>query len=185
LAIALGEAERRRCVHGRGAMGADESSAEGGLRRDIGLIPLLFASLGAIIGSGWLFGALYASNFAGPAALFSWIFGGVVVILLALVHAELGAMVPVSGGSARYPHFSFGTLVGYAWGWITWLGAVTIAPIEAEAVLTYASNYIDGLTVREVAGGTTVILTPLGIAVAVILMIIFTFINFMGVKRFA
>jgi amino acid transporter len=80
------------------------------LRRDIGLIPLLFSSEGAIIGSGWLFGALYAVNEAGPAALFSWALGGVVVILLALVHAELGAMFPIAGGTARYPHFSYGTL---------------------------------------------------------------------------
>ena len=36
------------------------------LRRDIGLLGLLFVSLGSIIGAGWLFGALYASSLAGP-----------------------------------------------------------------------------------------------------------------------
>ena len=43
------------------------------LRRDIGLLGLLFASLGSIIGAGWLFGALYASSLAGPAAVISWV----------------------------------------------------------------------------------------------------------------
>jgi amino acid permease len=77
-------------------MASNDAAAETGqLRRDIGLIPLLFSSEGAIIGSGWLFGALYAVNEAGPAALFSWGLGGVVVVLLALVHAELGAMFPL------------------------------------------------------------------------------------------
>jgi len=41
------------------------------LRRDVGMIGLLFASVGSIIGSGWLFGALNASLVAGPASLVS------------------------------------------------------------------------------------------------------------------
>src|SRR5204862_1234676 len=78
--------------------------ADNSLRRDVGLVGLLFASLGSIIGAGWLFGALYASQLAGPAAIISWALGGGAVMLLALTHAELGAMYPVSGGSARFPH---------------------------------------------------------------------------------
>jgi len=53
------------------------------LRRDIGVIGLLFTSVGSIIGSGWLFGALNASKIAGPAALLSWVIGGGAMILLA------------------------------------------------------------------------------------------------------
>ena len=67
------------------------------LRRDVGLVGLLFASVGSIIGSGWLFGALSASQIAGPAALISWVIGGAAMILLALIHAELGGMYPVAG----------------------------------------------------------------------------------------
>ena len=72
------------------------------LRRDVGMVGLLFASVGSIIGSGWLFGALNASFVAGPASLISWVLGGAVVMLLALIHAELGGMYPVAGGSARF-----------------------------------------------------------------------------------
>lgn len=105
------------------------------LRRDIGLVGLLFCSVGSIIGSGWLFGALSASIVAGPAALISWILGGAGVIVLALIHAELGGMYPVAGGSARYPHYAFGSMIGFAAGWFAFLGAVTTAPIEVEAAL--------------------------------------------------
>ena len=66
------------------------------------------SSLGSIIGAGWLFGALYASSLAGPAAVISWLLGGGVVMLLALTHAELGGMYPVAGGSARFPRYAFG-----------------------------------------------------------------------------
>lgn len=76
---------------------------EGELRREVGLIPLLFSSVGAIIGSGWLFGALYATIEAGPAAIFSWLIAGGVILLLALIHAELGGMFPLTGGTALPP----------------------------------------------------------------------------------
>jgi amino acid transporter len=149
------------------------------LRRDVGLVGLLFASVGSIIGSGWLFGALNASLIAGPAALLSWILGGAAVVLLALIHAELGGMYPVAGGSARFPHYAFGSLIGFASGWFAFIGAVTTAPIEVEAALQYAHKYVPDLTSN--AGGVVVV-TPIGYVVAGLLMLLFSFINVMGVK---
>src|SRR3954462_8995295 len=84
----------------------------GGLRRDVGLIGLMWASVGSIIGSGWLYGAEKAVVAARPAAIISWVIGTVAIVLLALVHAELGGMFPVAGGTARYPHYAFGGLAG-------------------------------------------------------------------------
>jgi amino acid transporter len=149
------------------------------LRREIGVVGLLFTSVGSIIGSGWLFGALSASKIAGPAALLSWVIGGGAMILLALVHAELGGMYPVAGGSARFPHYAFGSLAGFAGGWFAFLGAVTTAPIEVEAAIQYSSNYVSGLT--KLSGGTPV-LTATGYLVAAVLMLLFSVINVMGVK---
>src|SRR5258708_13491726 len=116
------------------------------LRRDVGLVGLLFASVGSIIGSGWLFGALNASLIAGPASLVSWVIGGAAVLLLALIHAELGGMYPVAGGSARFPHYAFGSLIGFASGWFAFLGAVTTPPIEVEAALQYTPKDDPNLT---------------------------------------
>src|SRR5262252_147565 len=132
-------------------------------RRDVGMVGLLFASVGSIIGSGWLFGALNASLVAGPASLISWVLGGAVVMLLALIHAELGGMYPVAGGSARFPHYAYGSLVGFASGWFAFIGAVTTAPIEVEAALQYAHRYVPGLT--ETVSGQVVV-TPVGYLVA-------------------
>jgi amino acid transporter len=155
---------------------------EGRLRRDVGPVGLLFASLGAIIGSGWLFGALYAAQIAGPAALLSWVIGAVFVLILALIHAELGGAYPVAGGSMRFPHYSFGGLIGFASGWVAWLGSVTVAPIEVEAALQYFTHYVSWLT--KTSGGETV-LTAQGYAVAVVLMAIFTVVNILGVRKLA
>ena len=152
------------------------------LRRDVGPLGLLFVSAGSIIGSGWLFGALYASQQAGPAALVSWGFGALFVLVLALVHAELGATYPVAGGTARFPHYSHGSTVGYANGWLWWVGAATVAPIEVEAALQYFTHYVHSLT--KTSGGETV-LTAQGYAVAVVLMALFTIVNILGVRWLA
>ena len=45
----------RRCVL------SDVNGAPSGLRRNVGLTSLMFISLGSIIGSGWLLGALTAA----------------------------------------------------------------------------------------------------------------------------
>ena len=61
------------------------------LKRNMGGFGLLFISIGAMIGSGWLFSALYAAQLAGPAAIISWIIAAFIGGVIALVFAELGA----------------------------------------------------------------------------------------------
>ena len=111
------------------------------LKREVGLIGLMWASVGSIIGSGWLFGAQEGLIAAGPAAMISWIVGGLMMMVLALIHAELGGMYPVSGGTARFPHYAFGGAAGASFGWFSWLQAATVAPIEVSAMITYAQHY--------------------------------------------
>jgi amino acid transporter len=155
-----------------------------GLRREIGFIGLLWASGGSIIGSGWLFGAQTALSAAGPAAVISWVIGGVAILLLALVHAELGAMYPVAGGTARFPHIAFGGAAGASFGWFSWLQAVTVAPIEVMAVIQYAQHYSFASSWMKLSHGQHV-LTSTGVLVAIGLMAVFTAINFLGVRKLA
>src|SRR5213595_4283475 len=104
--------------------------APGHLKRSVGFYGLMFVSLGSIIGSGWLLGALNAAQVAGPASVLSWILAAALLALLALTYAELGAAYPVAGGAARYPYYSHGPIAGFTSGWASWLQAVFIAPIE-------------------------------------------------------
>jgi amino acid transporter len=152
------------------------------LRRDVGPVGLVFASVGSIIGAGWLFGALYAASLAGPAAIVAWLLGGIAMMLLALTHAELGSAYPVAGGNARFPRYAFGGLIGFTSGWVAFLGAVTVAPIMVQATLLYTSNYIPWLT--TVADGRAV-LTAQGYVVAAALLLLFCAINVMGVRWLA
>ncbi|NYD42520.1 amino acid permease [Nocardioides panaciterrulae] len=146
---------------------------------------LLFASVGSIIGSGWLFGALNAAVTAGPAATISWALGGVMILMIALVYAELGTMYPLSGGVVRYPHLSFGSFASYTTGWITWVAVATTAPIEVEAALQYATKYAPFTAANQVNGETVHTLTALGYGAAVVLMAVFVVVNYYGVRWFA
>ncbi len=150
-----------------------------GLKREMGLIGATWASETSIIGSGWLFGALFAAQAAGTAALLGWVIGGVAIIILALVHAELGGMYPVSGGTARFPHFAFGSIAGISFGFFSFVQAITVAPIECFAVMQYASFYWPALY-----NPTTKNVTGTGFVMTIILMAIFTAINFLGMRLF-
>jgi amino acid transporter len=151
------------------------------LKRAVGLRGLTLISLGSIIGSGWLLGALTASKVAGGASILSWLLAGLVLALLALVHAELGSTYPVSGGTARFPYMTFGALGGFTGGWMAFIQAVTIAPIEVEATLGYLNSKFTGLGMVN-ANGT---LTGQGIALGAGFMLVFTVINIIGVRWLA
>ncbi|HEY6934553.1 MAG TPA: APC family permease [Marmoricola sp.] len=165
-----------------GAPSAQTPRRSSHLKREVGLIGLLWASMGSIIGSGWLFGAQKGLMAAGPAAIISWVIGGLAILVLALVHAELGGMFPVSGGTARFPHYAFGGVAGASFGWFSWLQAATVAPIEVSAMITYAQHYSFANSWLDPKTG---VLTPTGIVVAVIIMAVMTAINFLGVKKLA
>ena len=151
------------------------------LKRAVNLRGLTLISLGSIIGSGWLLGALTASKAAGGASILSWLLAGLVLALLALVHAELGSTYPVSGGTARVPYMVFGSLGGFTGGWMAFVQAVTIAPIEVEATLGYLNAKFTGLNLVN-ANGT---LDGKGILIGAGFMLVFTTINLVGVRWLA
>jgi len=152
-----------------------------GLKREIGLIGATWASETSIIGSGWLFGSLYAAQAIGGAAVLAWVIAGVAVIILALVHAELGGMYPVAGGTARFPHLAYGPGAGISFGFFSWLQAVTVAPIEAFAVIQYASYFWPSIWNAKANGGAGNV-THIGFVMELVLMAIFTAVNFMAMK---
>lgn len=162
-----------------------ENDENTNMRRHIGTVGLLFASVGSIIGSGWLFGALNAAELAGPAAIFSWAIGAVMILLIGLVYAELGTMFPVSGGVIRFPHISFGSFASYTMGWVNWIAAASVAPIEVEGALQYATRYAGFTRAHTVSGDTVHTLTALGYVVAVLAMAFFVLVNYFGIRWFA
>jgi len=160
---------------------------ESEVRRDVGVIALLFTALGSIIGSGWLFGAWRAAQLAGPGATYAWLIGAVIILFVALTFAELGAMFPESGGSIRYGFYSHGSLVGFVAGWATWIAVVSVIPVEAEASVQYMSSWpwswAQDLYVHSANGQGE--LTVPGLTIAGALVVVYFLLNFWSVKVFA
>jgi len=149
-----------------------------GLRRDVGPIGLLFSSTTSVIGSGWLFAAFTAAAIAGPSAILSWMIGGAILALIALCYSELSTLLPVAGGSSRYPHYAFGSLAGGIFGWFSYLQAASVAPIEAIAAISYLSATRWGASLYD---QHTKQLSTEGIVVAIAVLLGFVLVNLVGV----
>jgi amino acid transporter len=135
-----------------------------------------------------LLGALGAAVIAGPSSIIGWVVASMIVILLALVHAELGSIFPVSGGTSRFPHYAFGSFAGATFGWASYLQAASVAPIEVLAAIQYLStahwarNFFVANASAGGAGGT---LHGWGYLAAAILLLLFVIINIVGIRLFA
>ena len=153
-------------------------SEQGRFRKSLSLLDLTFLGIGSIIGSGWLYAAQNAANLAGPLAWVSWIIGAVVIILIGMVYAELGAALPRAGGFIRYPNYTHGTLVGYLIGFSAMLAYSSVVGIEVEAVRGYAQTWWTQLGTKDGSPSIT------GFAFQFALLIIFLLLNYWSVNIF-
>ncbi|APJ03231.1 APC family permease [Silvanigrella aquatica] len=149
-------------------------------KRNIGLLGVTLASVGSMIGSGWLFGPLYAAQMAGPASILSWLVGGLFFIFIALVFSELSSLFPMMGGLTSYSFFTHGKFTGIVTGWIYFLCFVTIAPIESLAVVQYSSNYFPIFVNQNLQGKSE--LSIIGYIAAILILFIIILINNFSVK---
>ncbi len=159
--------------------GSKKSGTARTLRRDARVVGLLFASTTGMIGSGWLFGAYNAAKIAGPLAIWSWVIGAAIIILIALCFAELAVLFPRSGALVHMSHASHGEGLGRIWGWMLFLAYVAIPPIEAEAVVTYANNYLPYF----LQPGGDNLLTTAGFVACALLLGLFALVNLLGVRK--
>lgn len=150
------------------------------LTRRFSPIVLLMLSINGMIGSAWLFAPLYAAKIAGSGAIIAWLIAGAATAIIALTFAEISVLIPIAGGTARIPQVTHGMFTSFTISWIAWLSALTMAPIEVQAVLQYASTYFTSLTYTSIDG--VPLLTGLGYLWATILMLSFCIINVVSFK---
>ncbi|NUS44504.1 MAG: APC family permease [Mycobacteriaceae bacterium] len=153
------------------------SEQERRLRRELGYPALTAIGFSNIVGSGWLFAAMYAAQAAGPAALLSWVGAGLLCALVALVMVELGATRPEGGGTVRWPLLASGRLVGTVIGWSALLSVGGTAA-EISAILRYTAHYLPWLYHGRQ-------LTVAGFGFAAAFSVLLTVLNWFGVAVFA
>jgi len=144
----------------------------------IKLTTLILSGLGTIIGSGWLFGAAQAAKFAGPAAIFSWIIGAAMVLVIALNLVEISTIAPIRMGSMgyflRYTHGSFASFIAE---WTILIGFISSVPSEATASTQYLSDW-DYPWAHQLFNHATGSLTTPGLIIASVLCIVYFLVNY-------
>ena len=96
------------------------------LPRRLGLVDAALIVIGVVIGSGiFLLPDVIARSLpSGPAMLAVWAVAGVLSYFGALAYAELGAMMPVTGGQYVYLREAFGPGCAFLSGWIFLLAVI-------------------------------------------------------------
>lgn len=139
-------------------------------------------ALGSLIGSGWLFGSWEATRVAGPAAILSWLIGGLIIGSIAYNYVEVGTMFPESGGMSKYAQYSHGSFLGFIAAWANWVSLITIIPIEAVAAVQYMSSWPWAWahwTHGFLAHGSV---STSGLLVVFAIIIVFTLLNYWSVS---
>lgn len=95
------------------------------LARKLNLLDATFIVIGIVIGSGiFLLPNLIAQTLPSAAAILGvWVAAGVLSYFGALAYAELGAMMPATGGQYVYLRESFGSWCAFLCGWVFVLAA--------------------------------------------------------------
>src|SRR4051794_11924652 len=112
------------------------------LSKTIGLWPAVSIIIGSIIGSGvFMKPATMASQVGSPIWLTAvWVIAGVFSLIGALIYAEVGAMLPETGGQYVYFRYMYGKFVAFLYGWAAF-AVINTAAVAAIAFV--CSQYAD------------------------------------------
>jgi len=150
-------------------------------RRDI-----LALAFGAMIGWSWvvLTGAWIGS--AGTmGAITAFVIGGVAILLISLIYAELASALPFAGGEHVYSERALGSGASFVCTWGIILGYASVVTFEAVALPTVLDSLIPGLDkvyLWQIAGWDIYLSWVL---VGVLGAAIMTVVNVLGVRMVA
>jgi len=156
------------------------------LIRGLSLLDSVLLLAGGIIGSSIF---LTAKDIAGPLPhpiwfFLVWLIGAVISMCAAFAFAELGSMFPDSGGQYVFLREAFGDLVAFLYGWMLFTvgngGTIAALSVASAAYLSAIFPAISDQHVVVSAAGVT--LTRVHI-VALVLVLIVTWINVAGLRR--
>jgi len=156
------------------------------LIRGLSLLDSVLLLAGGIIGSSIF---LTAKDIAGPLPhpiwfFLVWLIGAVISMCAAFAFAELGSMFPDSGGQYVFLREAFGDLVAFLYGWMLFTvgngGTIAALSVASAAYLSAIFPVISDQHVVVSAAGVTVTRVHI---VALVLVLIVTWINVAGLRR--
>ena len=110
-------------------------------KRMVGLTALVLSAVLMQVGSVWLFATGFLVSIAGPAAIFAWPVGAIIMSFIAMTIAEVAPCFSTMGGIGRYMQYSHGNLAAFIADWAGFLGLSLAIIAETIAVTQYASSW--------------------------------------------
>jgi basic amino acid/polyamine antiporter, APA family len=113
------------------------------LKKTIGLWPAVAIIIGSIIGSGvFMKPATMAEQVGSPLWLAAvWLVAGIFSLTGALIYAEVGAMLPETGGQYVYFRHMYGKFVAFLYGWAAFAVINTAAVAAISFVCAQYADY--------------------------------------------
>src|SRR6516162_9079597 len=134
------------------------------LPRKLGLFDSAAIVVGTIIGAGiFLVPNLVARSL--PSAwwiVLAWVFTGVLSFFGALAYAELGAMIPATGGQYVFLREAWGPLFGFLCGWTNLFVVISAAIAWLSITFTTYLGYflpMNAVTIKVVAVAVIALMT--------------------------
>ncbi|CAH2067004.1 unnamed protein product, partial [Iphiclides podalirius] len=131
---------------GEGGDEADDRTSQGvRLKKELSLLNGVAIIVGVIVGSGIFVSPSLALKYAGSKgmALIVWVLSGFLSMIGALCYAELGTMIPKSGGDYAYIGEAFGPLPAFLYLWVALF--ILVPTGNAITALTFAKNILQPL----------------------------------------
>jgi len=115
------------------------TATSSGLRHSLKQRHMTMIALGGVIGAGLFVGSGVVIKAAGPAAVFSFVITGLLVVLVMRMLGEMAAALPAVGSFYEYARLAWsdrprlGELAGFLTGWMYWYFWVIVVALEAVA----------------------------------------------------
>lgn len=103
---------------------------------------LVAMALGNIIGSGIFLGSSTVISLAGPAAVLSYLFGGIIMALEVMFVTEMSVINPAPGAFRVHASQIFGPWIGFVNGWLFWLSGVLGMASEVAAAAIFSRFWL-------------------------------------------
>jgi len=156
-----------------------------GFKREMSLFDAMMIVMGAMIGSGiFIVSADIARTVGSPGyLLLVWLITGVMTIIGALSYGELAGMMPHAGGLYVYLREAYSPLVGFLYGWTTFLviQTGTIAAV-AVAFAKFTGLIVPWFSERHVLVSVAGLKISAAQLLAIVSIAVLTYLNTRGVR---
>lgn len=146
-------------------------------------VQISLLSIGAMIGSGWLFAPYFAYKAVGiTGAVDAWVILTIIAIIIATCFAEVIFMLPISGGMTRFLKVTHGNTITFFLVICGWVSYIVLVPLEAQSTIRYLSFWMPIFSNKV---GNNIQLSLYGTMAAFVLILLLTYVNTLIITKVA